>query len=145
MALWYNFVKHTIVINHLYIHFKGDIMIHFNRELIQKTYMTIQSSNNYADIFKDLNTISATIDDIKKTGNNYKGDLLDAQIRQKYPGVDAMIRYANKFPHSNQTTASSPVEITISNLQQDEYGIICDTAIKIGLTDSFNSCIESID
>lgn len=72
---------------------------------------------------------------------------LDRELRQKYPAIDMMLDFANAMlPPSPQTSKiCSAEDSVISNLDQDYYGILCDTAVKKGLVRSIKDCIEFVD
>ena len=122
-------------------------MIHFYDNIVAKTLETIKEAHDCADILCDLSQI-----DQAKTNVNLYGDVstahqLDRELREKYPCIDAMINFANtmlpQVPQSKKTY--SPGEAAVSNLIQDYYGILCDTAVKKGIVREMKQFIKFVD
>ena len=68
-------------------------------------------------------------------------------MRQKYPTIDYMLQVANHFParparYCVETAASS---FEKSNLEQDYWGILCDTAVKKGIKETLEGCIDRVE
>lgn len=58
-----------------------------------------------------------------------------------------MVDFANSFPilMSRAKQNYSVSEVILSNLKQDYYGILCDTAIKKQLVHSIKEFIKKVD
>ena len=72
---------------------------------------------------------------------------LDRELRQKYPCIDNMVNFANSIPAPVPQAKKnySASEEMLSNLQQDYFGILCDTAIKKQLVHSIKEFIKNVD
>ena len=121
-------------------------MIYFYDDLVEKTVETIKEAYDCADTLKDLNRINQTIRNIKLYGNWSVAVQLDRELRQKYPCINSMVDFANSFPGLMPRSKKnySVSEATLSNLEQDYYGILCDTAIKKQLVRSIKEFIKNV-
>lgn len=122
-------------------------MIYFYDDLVAKTVETIKEAYDYADILNDLNRINQTITNIKLYRNWSVAEQLDRELRQKYPCIDNMVNFANSIPAPVPQAKKnySASEEMLSNLQQDYFGILCDTAIKKQLVHSIKEFIKNVD
>lgn len=75
---------------------------------------------------------------------------LDQELQNKYPTINIMLNSANTIrsiplstPQTGQTYSEE--EETISNLQRDYCGILCDTAIKKELVREMKQFIRYVD
>lgn len=122
-------------------------MIHFYDSIVAKTLETIKEAYDCADILRDL----IRIEQAKANVNLYDGvtaaHQLDEELRRKYPCIDAMINFANTMlppvPQSRKIYSLS--EAAVSDLTQDYYGILCDTAIKKAIVREMKQFIRSVD
>lgn len=121
-------------------------MIHVCHELVAKTLEIIKESYDCADVLNDLNRINQAIENINLFGYWPAADQLDRELRQKYPCIDKMLSFANSIsvpvPRTPKTYSENE---TILKLNQDFYGIICDTAINKQLVCSLKDCIKAAD
>lgn len=108
----------------------------------------IKESYDCVDILQDLNQIE------QAKANLYSGygaviaaDQLDRKLRQKYPTIDMMLNIATAMlpPSPQASRIRSEVDQAIASLNQDYCGILCDTAVKKGLSKSIKDCIASKD
>ena len=122
-------------------------MIYFYNDLVVKTVETIKEAYDCADILNDLNRINQAITNIKLYGNWSAADHLDQELRQKYPCIDNMVNFANSIPVPVPRAKKnySPSEAVLLNLEQDYFGIICDTAIKKQMVHSIKEFIKNVD
>ena len=122
-------------------------MIYFYDDLIEKTVETIKEAYDCADILNDLNRINQAITNIKLYGNWSASDQLDQELRQKYPCIDNMVDFVNSIsvPVSRVKKNYSSSEAVLSNLEQDYFGILCDTAIKKQMVHSIKEFIKNVD
>lgn len=122
-------------------------MIYFENDIVTKTLETIKDTYECMDILKDLNQIEQTIEKVKFYGDWFEAEKLDRKLRQKYPCIDVMINIANsmRIPLPRIKKNYSVSEAVISNLNQDYYGILCDTAIKKQLICNTNEFIKAVD
>ena len=122
-------------------------MIYFYNDLVVKTVETIKEAYDCADILNDLNHINQAITNIKLYGNWSAADQLDQELRQKYPCIDNMVEFASSIPiHVPRAQKNySPSEAVLSNLEQDYFGILCDTAIKKQMVHSIKEFIKNVD
>lgn len=117
--------------------------IYFASDLRERTLKALMEAHDCADVKKDLDRIQQTI----QCGTNEQAGYLDRELRQKYPMIDYMLQVANHFParpakYCVETTASS---FEKSNLEQDYWGILCDTAIKKGIRRRLEDCIDHVE
>ena len=121
-------------------------MIYFYDDLVEKTVETIKEAYDCADILNDLKRINQAITNIKLYGNWSAADHLDQELRQKYPCIDNMVDFANSIPVPVQRVKKnySPSEAVLSNLEQDYFGILCDTAIKKQMVHSIKEFIKNV-
>lgn len=122
-------------------------MIYFYDDLLVKTVEIITESYDCADIINDLNRINQASMNTKVFGDWSAADQLDKELRQKYPCIDNMVGFANSIsvPVPRVKKNYSPSEVVLSNLEQDYFGILCDTAIKKGIIQSTKEFIKSVD
>lgn len=122
-------------------------MIHFHKELVFKTMEIIKDAHDCADILHDLNRIEQAVVNVDSYVGLFTANQLDQELRQKYPGINAMLKFANAMlPSSPQIDKIAPVnETTKSNLTQDYYGILFDTAMKKELIHCAKEFIKSVD
>lgn len=122
-------------------------MIYFYDDLVAKTVETVKEAYDCADILNDLNRINQAITNIKLYGSWSAADQLDQELRQKYPCIDNMVEFANSIPaHVPMSKKNySPSEAVLSNLEQDYFGILCDTAIKKQMVHSIKEFIKNVD
>ena len=122
-------------------------MIYFYDDLVEKTVETIKEAYDCADILNDLNRINQAIANIKLYGNWSMADQLDRELRQKYPCIDNMVAFANStpVPEPRVKKTYSPSEAVLSNLEQDYFGILCDTAIKKQIVHNIKEFIKNVD
>lgn len=116
--------------------------IYFTSDLEIQVLKAIKEAYDCADVKNDLDRIRWTI----QRGTNEQAGYLDREMRQKYPMIDYMLQVANHFParparYCVETAASS---FEKSNLEQDYWGILCDTAIKKGIKRRLEDCIDCI-
>lgn len=122
-------------------------MIYFYDELVAKTLETIKEAHDCAGILHDLNRIDQAIANIRLCGGCAPAYQLDKDLRRKYPCIDSMVAVANSMPvpapQIKKTYSVS--EAIVSNLKQDHYGILCDTALKKGLVHDIKEFIKSVN
>lgn len=122
-------------------------MIYFYDDLVEKTVETIKEAYDCAGILNDLNRINQAITNIKLYGNWSASDQLDQELRQKYPCIDNMVDFVNSIsvPVSRVKKNYSSSEAVLSNLGQDYFGILCDTAIKKQMVHNIKEFIKNVD
>ena len=117
--------------------------IYFASDLRERTLKALVEAHDCADVKNDLDRIRWMI----QYGTNGQAGFLDWEMRKKYPMIDYMLQVANHFParparYCMETAASS---LEKSNLEQDYWGILCDTAIKKGIKRSIEDCVDHIE
>lgn len=122
-------------------------MIYFYDDLINKTLETIKEAYDCADVTNDLNRIEQEITNIKVYGNLVTANTLDQEMREKYPVINMMVDFANSFsfPSTQVRKVYTPSDALISNLNQDYYGILCETALKKKLINDIKEFISKVD
>lgn len=127
-------------------------MIHFYDDLFIKTLEFIKEAKDCADTLHDLNRIEQAKENVYFAGGVLAADQLDRELRMKYPTIDRMLDIANTMrtnsslspaPQTEQTRSAE--DIAISNLEQDRCGILCDTAVKKGITKEIKQFIKTVD
>ncbi len=116
-------------------------VIHFYDDLVARTVETIKKAYDCTDILNDLNT------NINLCGNLSVAAQLDRELRHKYPYINNMIEFANSISISESGVKMnySASEAALSNLEQDYFGILCDTAIKKQMVHSIKEFIRNVD
>lgn len=117
--------------------------IYFASDLRERTLKALVEAHDCADVKNDLDRIRWMI----QYGTNGQAEYLDREMRQKYPTIDYMLQVANHFParparYCVETAASS---FEKSNLEQDYWGILCDTAIKKEIKRSVEDCVDHVE
>lgn len=122
-------------------------MIYFYDSLVAQTLEMVKSAYDCADILNDLNRIEQAQVWVRVHGDWNTANQLDYELRQKYPSIDTMIQIANAVPTPSPRAKKeySNCDAMIANLNQDYYGILCDTAIKKGLIHGAKEFIKSVD
>ena len=122
-------------------------MIYFYDAQVANTIEIIQAACACIDIYNDLNRIKEAIINVKTYGNWSPADHLNRELRQKYPCIDNMVEFANSIPVPVPRAKKnySPSEAVLSNLEQDYFGILCDTAIKKQMVHSIKEFIKNVD
>ena len=122
-------------------------MIHFYESIVAKTLETIKDAYDCADILHDLSRIEQAKANVNLYGGVSTAHQLDEELRKKYPCIDAMINFANTMlpPGPQSKKIYSPNEAAVSNLTQDYYGILCDTAVKKKIVPEMKQFIRFVD
>ena len=79
----------------------------------------------------------------------YRAMTLNSQMRQKYPMIDIMLNAADQRISYRPAVRPAPqkhiCDQVVSELEQDKYGILCDTAIKKGIIRKIDEFIERVE
>lgn len=121
-------------------------MIYFYDNLVAQTVEIIKSAYDCADVLNDLNRIKQA-KARTYNGDWFTGEMLDQELREKYPCINQLLQVANSFPSVSRQLekgSSNSERITMA-LDQDKYGILCDTAIKKGLVHNAKEFIQFVD
>ena len=75
---------------------------------------------------------------------------LNFEIRKKYPTIDKMLAAAEKFPKRPRISRPGDNEKSRSLeehtlLEQDQYGILCHTLLKKGITSRIEEFISHVE
>ena len=121
-------------------------MIHFYSEPVAKVLEIIIDSSDCANIRQDLNRIEQAKINVNLYGNLVSAYKLDQELREKYPCIHIMNDYAKAIdPQILQNTNHyTPSEAIVSNLDNDKYGILCDTALRKGVIQEIKQFIQSV-
>lgn len=131
--------------------------IYFKRDLASKMSVAIKEDRDKIDVCKDICNIEQTIRYLKVPAEsisieNYynvrrHAKELDELLRKKYPTINNLLNVANLFPKRSSATpvCSQAREEILSNLVQDYFGILCDTAWKSGIIASIKEFIDYVD
>lgn len=122
-------------------------MIYFYPELVAKTEEIIKDAHDCFDILCDLNRIEQAKATVNLYGDVFSASQLDDELRKKYPSIDELSNFAKTMlpPGPQSKKNYSPSEAVISNLIQDYYGILCDTAVKKEIVQEMKQFIKSVD
>lgn len=124
-------------------------MITFYDGLFAKTLEIMKEVHDCSDILLDLDRIGQAKANVYSYGGVFAADQLDRELRQKYPTIDVMLNIANAMCSNSLLPQQSGrnrtmEEAAIDNLQQDYCGILCDVAVKKGVKQSIEDCIENV-
>lgn len=123
-------------------------MIHFSSAIQNRALEIIKEGYDCADVLRDLNRIEQAKTNLYTIGEGVSAaDKLDRELRQKYPAIDKMLELANtmRLPSPQTPKIRAEEEQAIVNLNQDYWGILCDTTVKKGLAKGIKDCIEFVD
>ncbi len=117
--------------------------IYFTAELFENVWKIIQESYDCLDIANDLKAIQNRI----HYGSDSEAITLDGYLREKYPIIDIMLNIADSVPAQPRygNFSSESKSLCKLRLEQDYYGILCHTAIKKGLVQNIESCIDHVE
>ena len=119
--------------------------IYFTSDLEIQVLKAIKEAYDCADVKNDLDRIRWMI----QYGTNEQAGYLDWEMRQKYPMIDYMLQVADHFPTQAHSQGDCGKGITASpeksNLEQDYWGILCDTAVKKGIKETLEGCIDRVE
>ena len=119
--------------------------IYFTSDLEIQVLKAIKEAYDCADVKNDLDRIRWTI----QRGTNEQAGYFDREMRQKYPMIDYVLQVANHFPAQAHSPRYCGKSITASpeksNLEQDYWGILCDTAVKKGIKETLEGCIDRVE
>lgn len=119
--------------------------IYFASDLAEQTLKALTETHEDMDVMNDLNRIKQMI----QCGTNEQARALDQEMRQKYPMIGYMLQAADNIPAQAHSSIYCGQGIMVSpeksNLEQDYWGILCDTAIKKGIKRSIEDCIDHIE
>ncbi|MCC8161594.1 MAG: hypothetical protein LIO86_00135 [Lachnospiraceae bacterium] len=122
-------------------------MIYFYDDVCAKTVETIKSACDCEHILNDLRRIEQAERNIQLYGDLLTAHQLDLELRQKYPCINNMLDLANSINTSDTQTQGncSKNEAIKTHLDQDYFGILCDTAIKKQIISSIKEFIKRVD
>lgn len=119
--------------------------IYFASDLAERTLKALTETHEDMDVMNDLKRIQQMI----QYGTNEQARALDREMRKKYPMIDCLLQAADNIPAQAHFSIYCGQGITVSpeksNLEQDYWGILCDTAIKKGIKRSIEDCIDHVE
>lgn len=119
--------------------------IYFASDLAERTLKALMEAHDCADVKKDLDRIRQMI----QYGTKEQARALDQEMRQKYPMIDYMLQAADNIPAQAHSSIYCGQGIMVSpeksNLEQDYWCILCDTAIKKGIKRRLEDCIDHVE
>lgn len=121
-------------------------MIYFHENVVAQTVEMIKTTYDCADILNDLERIEKAKERVCN-GDWLTGEELNRELRIKYPCIDKLMQIADSFPNATNQPAqilSDSKRVAIL-LNQDEYGILCNTAIKKGIVHGVKEFIKAVD
>ena len=118
-------------------------MIYFVPGLEKQVQDVLETARDCIDAANDLNAIEHVLE----FGTDEQALQLDHELQEKYPVIKMMLNAANSVPirYSRQPAKPNRASPAKSNLYQDKWGIICDVAVKKGIKESIQACIEYIE
>lgn len=124
-------------------------MVHFYDSVVHQIEEYIKDAKDAqdcADICNDLMQIQGEMAHVEHSGDCRGAWQLDQKLRQKYPGIAAMLSLANTLsaPTAQSERQYSDQSAAVEHLKQDYFGILYDTAIKKGLIRSVKEFIKSV-
>lgn len=122
-------------------------MIYFYDSIVAKVLETIKEAHDCTDILCDISRIEQAKSNVNLYGGVPAAHQLDEELREKYPGIDRMIDFANTMlpPVPQSRKIYSPSETVLSKLTQDYYGILYDTAVKKEIVREMKQFIRAVD
>ncbi len=134
-------------------------MIYFKKTYCDEALRQTKEYRDLLDVWHDLEKIQSLIDEINFADKSRFGTVgdslfqrakaLDSQMRQKYPMIETMLNAANRRIGYRTTMRPTPqmqvCDQVVSDLVQDWYGILCDTAIKKKIITKIDEFIERVD
>ena len=126
-------------------------MVYFNPSLVAQAEKAIMESHDLAETANDLLRIKNAINKICFPNGLQMAHQIDTEMRQKHPMIDEMLRIANCMPRFRATSGVSVSQTSVqtmeevNSLTQDMFGILCETLIKKGYTQSVEQFIERVD
>ena len=119
-------------------------MINFYNEKVSAVLEIIKDCKDCADVYNDIRMINSYKQEVQNGRRISEAISFDSFLRTKYPVIDLKLNTANAMK-INQTVFSQNTEAAIlSNLTQDYYGILCDTALKKQLISEIKEFIKSV-
>lgn len=121
--------------------------IYLAQGLEDRVWEFVKESYEFYNVANDLLRIRDTL----ARGSDAYAMSLHLEMRQKYPMIDDMLRIADALerilPSQNITNITGITYESLSKayLRQDYIGIICDTAIKMGIKKTIRECIDHVD
>ncbi len=134
-------------------------MIYFKKTYCDEALRQTKEYRDLLDVWHDLEKIQSLIEEINFADKSRFGTVgdslfqrakaLDSQMRQKYPMIETMLNAASRRISYRTTMRPAPrkhiCDQVVSELEQDTYGILCDTAIKKGIIRKIDEFIERVD
>jgi len=119
----------------------------------------MKENKDLMGVLHDYDSIQSLINEINISDKSQFGTVgdslfqrakaLDSQMRQKYPMIETMLNTASRRISYRTTMRPAPrkhiCDQVVSELEQDTYGILCDTAIKKGIIRKIDEFIERVD
>lgn len=116
-------------------------MIYFELNFVNHVTKIIYEAEDYIDVAKDLLEIKY----VYNNGSYYEAERLHTEMLRKHPIIGDLIQLANTLsqqPTSQNSTETTYVFPNKENLKFDYHGIICEVALKKGLKESLQDCID---
>ena len=116
-------------------------MIYFELNFVNHVAEIIYEAEDYIDVAKDLSEIKY----VYNNGSYYEAERLHAKMLRKHPIIRDLLQLANTLspqPTSQNSTVTAKALTNKENLKFDYHGIICEVALKKGLKESLQDCID---
>lgn len=128
-------------------------MIHIKNSINCQVLMTIKEAKDFVDVLNDLTEINNAKDNLSNSFTNQQliqaeneAIKLDDVLSKKYRYINELIRIGNSmlapFTQNNRSNKGPTV---IEMLDQDYFGILCETAIKKGIIHKVEEYIDYVD
>lgn len=116
-------------------------MVYFDPDFVNHVAEIIYEAEDYIDVAKDLSEIIG----VYNKGSYYEAEHLHAKMLRKHPIINDLFQLANTLspqPTSQNSTGTTYAFPNKENLKFDYHGIICEVALKKGLKESLQDCID---
>lgn len=128
-------------------------MIHIKNSISCQVLKTIKEAYDCADVLNDLEKINNVKNNLSNSLTNQQliqaeneAIKLDNALRQKYRCINELICIGNSMlAPFNQNNRSNKGATLVEMLDQDYYGILCETAIKKGIIHKVEEYIDYVD
>ncbi len=120
-------------------------MIEFYNDKVFAALELIKDSKECVDVYNDIQTINNYMQNVPNGRSISEAISFDSFLRRKYPCIDLMLNIASAMNRNQTEILQSAEAVVLSNLRQDYYGILCDTALKKQLVGEIKEFIKRVD
>lgn len=134
--------------------------IRFHKTLADRALEAIKEAHDLSDVREDLDRVRQEMEKVSysriimEPDNNEKlksllhARALDDELRRKYPTINQLLFIADKLPKrpsASAIVAAATETSEFTSLEQDYYGILCDTLLRKEITSSIEEFIDRVE